>query len=157
MSWWAHASPAVMRGYYPTLASNHIMCACMLRLPYGEAGVGVGPPYFEAFCMQLMLTSNKRHQVSSHCVKSSYWHYYHDLSKVFGKMIHFFILPCGTCQAFSLLGIAILCSGSSNFCFETILHSLIPLCGKILKDRSLKLGTSKMWAGPKIYKLNPLM
>ena len=75
--------------------------------------------------------------------------------KYYGKMMHFFVLPCGTCEAFSLLGIAILCSGSSNFCFETIFHSLIPLCGKI-KHRSLRLGTRKMWAGPKIYNIEPI-
>ena len=62
----------------------------------------------------------------------------------------FFVLPCGTCQAFGLLCIAILCSGSSNFYFETIFHSLTPLCGKRI-DSSLRWSVSKAWAALKIH------
>ena len=153
---WAHASPAVMRGYYRTHTSNHITCACVLRWPYDGAGVGVGPPYFEAFCIQLnaswpdISVTRCLHIVLNRLIDTTIMTY----QKYYGKIMHFFVLPCGTCEAFSLLGIAILCSGSGNFCFETMLHSLIPLCGKI-KDSSLMLGTSKIWAGPKIYKIEP--
>ena len=80
-----------------------------------------------------MLTSNKRHKVSSYSDPCNPLNRLIDTiimtyQKYDAKMKHFFVLPCGTCEAFGLLCIAILCSAPSNFCFETIFHSLIPLC-----------------------------